>query len=140
MAIAKILLINDRRAELIAVEIHRDALLICEALANCNRVGRRVSVHCNLTTLPLFSKGHVEKFVGTIKDLGAFHDLPNIHPTIDTFIWDKLSGFYALFSEKRDLVSTPGVRGPDLTRRIDCLLYTSPSPRDGLLSRMPSSA
>ena len=25
-------------------------------------------------------------------------------------------------------------------RVIDCLLYTSPSPRDGLLSRMPSSA
>ena len=24
--------------------------------------------------------------------------------------------------------------------RGDCLLYTSPSPRDGLLSRMPSSA
>ena len=36
---------------------------------------------------------------------------------------------------------------PDLMREIDdiadgrtCLLYTSPSPRDGLLSRMPSSA
>ena len=26
------------------------------------------------------------------------------------------------------------------TRRKGCLLYTSPSPRDGLLSRMPSSA
>ena len=25
-------------------------------------------------------------------------------------------------------------------RDKDCLLYTSPSPRDGLLSRMPSSA
>ena len=25
-------------------------------------------------------------------------------------------------------------------RWLDCLLYTSPSPRDGLLSRMPSSA
>ena len=25
-------------------------------------------------------------------------------------------------------------------RRDGCLLYTSPSPRDGLLSRMPSSA
>ena len=24
--------------------------------------------------------------------------------------------------------------------RLRCLLYTSPSPRDGLLSRMPSSA
>ena len=28
----------------------------------------------------------------------------------------------------------------DCVRYIDCLLYTSPSPRDGLLSRMPSSA
>ena len=27
-----------------------------------------------------------------------------------------------------------------LTRLLACLLYTSPSPRDGLLSRMPSSA
>ena len=27
-----------------------------------------------------------------------------------------------------------------LYRRLPCLLYTSPSPRDGLLSRMPSSA
>ena len=26
------------------------------------------------------------------------------------------------------------------TNLLDCLLYTSPSPRDGLLSRMPSSA
>ena len=31
--------------------------------------------------------------------------------------------------------------GEDLrAERIICLLYTSPSPRDGLLSRMPSSA
>ena len=28
----------------------------------------------------------------------------------------------------------------DLNWLEDCLLYTSPSPRDGLLSRMPSSA
>ena len=27
-----------------------------------------------------------------------------------------------------------------LTEDFSCLLYTSPSPRDGLLSRMPSSA
>ena len=32
----------------------------------------------------------------------------------------------------------PKVMG--VTKHIDCLLYTSPSPRDGLLSRMPSSA
>ena len=35
-----------------------------------------------------------------------------------------------------DLVFLPGT----LTRFVICLLYTSPSPRDGLLSRMPSSA
>ena len=28
----------------------------------------------------------------------------------------------------------------EYTNNINCLLYTSPSPRDGLLSRMPSSA
>ena len=28
----------------------------------------------------------------------------------------------------------------ELDELKDCLLYTSPSPRDGLLSRMPSSA
>ena len=30
--------------------------------------------------------------------------------------------------------------GSDLEQHVNCLLYTSPSPRDGLLSRMPSSA
>ena len=32
------------------------------------------------------------------------------------------------------------VRGGAPGTRETCLLYTSPSPRDGLLSRMPSSA
>ena len=31
-------------------------------------------------------------------------------------------------------------RGEKAALHINCLLYTSPSPRDGLLSRMPSSA
>ena len=49
------------------------------------------------------------------------------------------------------ITNTPGVLTEDVAdltmalilavpRRIACLLYTSPSPRDGLLSRMPSSA
>ena len=38
-------------------------------------------------------------------------------------------------------ISMPGVNGLEAIPRIRaCLLYTSPSPRDGLLSRMPSSA
>ena len=37
----------------------------------------------------------------------------------------------------RNKIETRHVSGTNYT---DCLLYTSPSPRDGLLSRMPSSA
>ena len=33
-----------------------------------------------------------------------------------------------------------GMAIPKSSQRCTCLLYTSPSPRDGLLSRMPSSA
>ena len=33
-----------------------------------------------------------------------------------------------------------GAGAGQITARQACLLYTSPSPRDGLLSRMPSSA
>ena len=33
-----------------------------------------------------------------------------------------------------------GATAFNVFRVISCLLYTSPSPRDGLLSRMPSSA
>ena len=32
------------------------------------------------------------------------------------------------------------MKGKYYKEYVDCLLYTSPSPRDGLLSRMPSSA
>ena len=41
-----------------------------------------------------------------------------------------------LLAEVDDL----GARLKDLEETLTCLLYTSPSPRDGLLSRMPSSA
>ena len=53
--------------------------------------------------------------------------------------------------EKELLIDSPAAMPEDLVSGIDnwyatasqqggCLLYTSPSPRDGLLSRMPSSA
>ena len=41
--------------------------------------------------------------------------------------------------DESQLVAIKAVRG-DYPLRGSCLLYTSPSPRDGLLSRMPSSA
>ena len=38
------------------------------------------------------------------------------------------------------IASAESVNGPGMEALRACLLYTSPSPRDGLLSRMPSSA
>ena len=47
------------------------------------------------------------------------------------------AGPVASSSEPRTSTVT---RRATYNRKKDCLLYTSPSPRDGLLSRMPSSA
>ena len=49
-------------------------------------------------------------------------------------------------NDKENIYFTFGNRGSKnfnvqpINNVNDCLLYTSPSPRDGLLSRMPSSA
>ena len=57
-------------------------------------------------------------------------------------IWGK----HALFEESLRsplIISHSGLANPGKATRAmveTCLLYTSPSPRDGLLSRMPSSA
>ena len=45
---------------------------------------------------------------------------------------------------RKDILEKHGIDVPktyeDFTKAVDCLLYTSPSPRDATLSRMPSSA
>ena len=44
------------------------------------------------------------------------------------------------FIGKGFIIETKGRANESFPLRWNCLLYTSPSPRDGLLSRMPSSA
>ena len=51
--------------------------------------------------------------------------------SVDTYV----EGVHFIDFQNPDLVMKKIVRSS-----ISCLLYTSPSPRDGLLSRMPSSA
>ena len=47
----------------------------------------------------------------------------------------------SIYTIDMNMVSVPiGSIDKSITMRVFCLLYTSPSPRDGLLSRMPSSA
>ena len=56
----------------------------------------------------------------------------NIHTPADNCVWKFVDEF---ISKKK-----PENVGEIVEVLKDCLLYTSPSPRDGLLSRMPSSA
>ena len=51
----------------------------------------------------------------------------------------ELKGNIRVYCRVRPVVKEDG-GGRNAENVITCLLYTSPSPRDGLLSRMPSSA
>ena len=66
-------------------------------------------------------------------------DFENILDKIMQDLKSKLGKEYKKNSERGiAMINTVGAMvGAKVT---DCLLYTSPSPRDGLLSRMPSSA
>ena len=66
---------------------------------------------------------------------GNFVDGMLVESSSDSFVkWVPKTKFSSL--ELSDGGSYKGM----VTRGIDCLLYTSPSPRDATLSRMPSSA
>ena len=47
---------------------------------------------------------------------------------------------FALDGKETNLSENDIARRNSIAKLLNCLLYTSPSPRDGLLSRMPSSA
>ena len=69
---------------------------------------------------------------GVLK-VGLYHDMPPFH----------VDGKGIDVDLAQALAESLGVRPALLPFHADdsiCLLYTSPSPRDGLLSRMPSSA
>ena len=66
---------------------------------------------------------------------------------VESEIIEKSGSWYSYKTERigqgRENAKTFLKENPDIAEEIEsliCLLYTSPSPRDGLLSRMPSSA
>ena len=58
--------------------------------------------------------------------------------TGETVNLDIIQGIVKKFDLKIEIGG--GIRNLESIQKYTCLLYTSPSPRDGLLSRMPSSA
>ena len=54
---------------------------------------------------------------------------------------NRVPGFFRVYSSQENCMYSWKGRNEEGTKpHFSCLLYTSPSPRDGLLSRMPSSA
>ena len=74
-----------------------------------------------------------------ISIIDAYGNALSMTSTIESaFGSRKMSNGYFLNNELTDFSFSSEVNGNKVAN--SCLLYTSPSPRDGLLSRMPSSA
>ena len=85
----------------------------------------------NLKNLPLSKILDIEKLSNVDKPIEAANGLPNeCYTSKDYFVHEREKVFFNKWTVVGVASSLPK----------PCLLYTSPSPRDGLLSRMPSSA
>ena len=92
-----------------------------------------MTMHSLTKSAIFFAVGHISQVKGTQR-ISIIHGLTATHPTLG---WGLVAGVIAIagmppfgvFMSEFLVVSS-----------TFCLLYTSPSPRDGLLSRMPSSA
>ena len=62
---------------------------------------------------------------------------PDWEAPVEAVLHERRGGWADAMQTVRNLADRARAAG---ARIADCLLYTSPSPRDGLLSRMPSSA
>ena len=67
-------------------------------------------------------------------------DIPGFVKELKHFPFTALTGVNTLFNALVNNEDFQELDFSNLKAAIGCLLYTSPSPRDGLLSRMPSSA
>ena len=74
----------------------------------------------------------INKDRSRIKVFEPFEDVSKPSPSIDAM----MISYGCVYKRS----SKPVMKGSGVETVEACLLYTSPSPRDGLLSRMPSSA
>ena len=76
----------------------------------------------------------IRKFFDIVSEMQDAISLGVGEPDFDTPWHIRDEGIYSLEKGRTFYTSNAGLKD------LRCLLYTSPSPRDGLLSRMPSSA
>ena len=110
----------------------------------CRMVGDRRIPSFRMPAFRLFRVGFANKHVTTIVVLAIIVSGLAVAVGLYCAVKDVASSTYnwpepAEYDVTLDGLQTMGKKNPDYPDGT-CLLYTSPSPRDGLLSRMPSSA
>ena len=80
----------------------------------------------SLSSLDSVNQGHIRNYVKKLSDL-------QLAPASIARMVTSIRSYHQFLSKEKILNDNPSLL-------IDCLLYTSPSPRDLRLSRMPSSA
>src|SRR5664279_2964238 len=88
------------------------------------------------------ARGWWDSLLGNVRDRISPERLPPLELTSDPVKAFEADTWLQIM-DWSSLIDGPKVYLPDaprVTATYSCLLYTSPSPRDGLLSRMPSSA
>ena len=86
------------------------------------------------------NKDQSGKVFPIVKDYQKFAGKPGGFVTVDVTEIDGYEGLDKVRINVENISDITIVNEQTFVKFKDCLLYTSPSPRDGLLSRMPSSA
>ena len=127
--------INDARghiAELLATSVGKGALDDELSAGDRAKLVEFLKVYGDLTSQGQFKgteRSGYKVFPGTADQVGERQEPLSLDALLDPDLWTSLNFDELLIFQPTMLQPVGG-----------CLLYTSPSPRDGLLSRMPSSA
>ena len=101
----------------------------------CNNTGLQGEIRAKDQEIDVLRQRHVPLLENEEKNYGITIIAKNDESAEYPFI--SICGRQGYWKQKKRVVL---LKNPGSTEFTDCLLYTSPSPRDGLLSRMPSSA
>ena len=87
------------------------------------------------------SKDYILSLINSQKELVSMNDIPSVDwPLIEDYTDELKSKIETSCKDELNEIASIIDRSERSSRQNDCLLYTSPSPRDLQGSRMPSSA
>ena len=133
------------------IKKYRKALLVNDLLKNNKKVQCIIADHwkslelikSDVKKICLIHSKEINHTKGTRLNKRVLNSLNNADIIVSNSNYTKSLAINVGVEPKKIIVINPGIdeaKNVDKKYIIDCLLYTSPSPRDRLLSRIPSSA